>query len=103
MRRITARSPWRWLAALTSVTGLFVLLTIAVGGRAQLAQAVPASIMGVGGLVLFLRLSVDDDGWERIVHGPTARRFLAVGMVAAALLGLATTVVLFALAMSQAN
>jgi hypothetical protein len=101
MRRLTQPSHWRWLAALTAVTGGFVLAAVAVQGDAQLGQTIPASIMVVGGLVLFLRLSVDSDGWERIVHGPTARRFLAVGMAAAALLALATTVVLFALALNQ--
>jgi hypothetical protein len=100
MRRTFERSPWRWLAALTALTGLFVLATVALGGEAHLGQTIPGSILAVGGLVLFLRLSVDDDGWERIVHGPTARRFLAVGVVAAALLGLAASVVLFAVAMN---
>jgi hypothetical protein len=99
MRRISERSPWRWLAALTAVSGLAALTAIAAGGRASLGSAVPASTMCVGGLVLFFRLSLDEEGWERFVHGPTARRFLAVGLVIAALIGLATVLVLFGLAL----
>jgi hypothetical protein len=101
MSRISERSPWRWLAALSALTGLLVLLAIAASGQASLGAAVPASTMCVGGLLLFLRMSVGDEAWERIVHGPTARRFLAVGVVIAALIGLATVLVMMGLALRQ--
>ena len=102
MRRISERSSWRWLAALSALSGLLVLLGIAARGEASLGAAVPASTMCVGGLLLFLRMSVNDEGWERIVHGPTARRFLAVLVVISALIGLATVLILLGLALREA-
>jgi len=101
MRRISERSSWRWLAALSAISGLFLLLAIAATGEASLGAAVPASTLCVGGLLLFFRMSVDEEGWERIVHGPTARRFLAVAIVIAALIGLATVLVMMGLALRQ--
>jgi hypothetical protein len=101
MSRISERSPWRWLAALSAFTGLFVLVAIAASGQASLGAAVPASTMCVGGLLLFFRMSMDEEGWERFVHGPTARRFLAVAIVISALIGLATVLVLMGLALRQ--
>ena len=103
MRRTSERSSYRWLAALTSLSGLLVLFAIAASGQARLGAAVPASTMCIGGLLLFLRMSVDTDGWERIVHGPTARRFLAVSIVIAAIIGLATVLVLLGLALREAS
>lgn len=103
MRRVGERSSWRWLAGLSALSGLLVLLRIAASGEASLGAAVPASTMCVGGLLLFLRMSVNDEGWERIVHGPTARRFLAVSVVIAALIGLATVLILLGLALREAS
>jgi len=102
MRRITERSSWRWLAAISAFSGLLVLLAIAASEQASLGAAVPASTMCIGGLLLFLRMSVDDEGWERIVHGPTARRFLAVSVVITALITLATVVIMIGLALREA-
>ena len=84
---------------MTAVTGLIALLGIAASGQARLEAAIPASTMCIGGLILFLRMSVDSDGWERIVHGPTARRFLAASIVIAALFGLAAVLVMLGLAL----
>ena len=103
MRRISERSPWRWLAALSALSGLVVLLGLATLGQASLGAAVTASTMCVGGLLLFLRMSVDEEGWERIVHGPTARRFLAVSVVISALIGLATVMIMIGLVLRETS
>lgn len=80
MNRIRTDSPWRWLAALSSLCGLSVLIAQEFRGEAPLAAVFAATAMLIGGAVLYLRFSASPDRWARIVTGPEARRFLAISM-----------------------
>lgn len=92
----------RWLAAAAAVTGLIVLLASSAQEPARIGAVLPASAMFVGGAVLFARLSTSPDTWERAVHGPTARRFLAVGVAIAALLAIITMLLLLSFLLTPA-
>jgi hypothetical protein len=94
MRREQTRPPWRWLAALSAVSGLAVMLSLAARGQASMGAVLPACTMFVGGLVLFARLTTSPRKWERMVHGPTAFRFMTMGIAVSALIGVASAIIL---------
>ena len=78
MRETNEISSWRWLAAVSAVSGFLALMLLAVRGQASMSAVVPSSAMFIGGAVLFARMTTRPDRWARAMMGPEARRFFAV-------------------------
>jgi hypothetical protein len=93
MNRIGTDSPWRWLAALSTLCGLSVLVIQELRGETSLQSVFGATSMLVGGAVLYIRFSASPYRWARIVTGPEARRFLAISLACLLLVWLAVMIV----------
>ena len=92
MNRIGAAFPWRLLAALSALCGLLVLVVLSGRGSPSFVTVYAASAMMIGGGVAYFRLSLEPNRWNRVVHGPEARRFLAISIACLFLMALAVII-----------